>query len=186
MGSGRTALLVGDAQVGAIERFTTHPEVVERIADAIRGARSLGIPIIYSVLRFRPGHPEAHPRNRVVSGIAAAGLLTEPDPEGRIHPQLAPQDNDIVIVKQRIGAFHGSDLDVVLRGLQVDTLALAGVATSGVVLATFFDAVDRDYATVVLSDACSDRDSALHDILMAQVFSRGQVHTAAGWLATLA
>jgi nicotinamidase-related amidase len=44
-----------------------------------------------------------------------------------------------------VSAFSGSDLDVLLRGLDADTLVLSGIATSGVVLSTLRQAADLDY-----------------------------------------
>lgn len=54
----------------------------------------------------------------------------------------------------------------------VDTLILAGIATSGVVLSTMRDAADRDYRLYVLEDGCFDRDPAVHELLMEKVFPR--------------
>ncbi len=41
-----------------------------------------------------------------------------------------------MVTKKRVSAFAGSDLEVVLRSLEVDSLVLTGIATSGVVLST--------------------------------------------------
>lgn len=42
-------------------------------------------------------------------------------------------------------AFFGTDLDVILRSQEVDTLLLMGHATSGVILSTVRYAADADY-----------------------------------------
>ena len=57
-------------------------------------------------------------------------------------------------------------------GPGVDTLILAGISTSGVVLSTVRDGADRDYALYVLSDATADRDATVHACLMEKVFPR--------------
>lgn len=59
-----------------------------------------------------------------------------------------------------------------MRTQKVDTLVLAGIATSGVILSTVCDGEDRDYRIYVLEDACSDRDREVHDILMQRVLPR--------------
>ncbi len=59
-----------------------------------------------------------------------------------------------------------------LSGRGIDTLILAGISTSGVVLSTVRDGSDRDYRLLVLSDATADRDPAVHACLMEQVFPR--------------
>jgi nicotinamidase-related amidase len=72
----------------------------------------------------------------------------------------------------RIGAMSTTDLDHRLRARGVNTLVLAGVSTSGVVLSTVIDAADRDYRVYVLSDCVADFDPDLHDVLLNKVFGR--------------
>jgi nicotinamidase-related amidase len=94
------------------------------------------------------------------------------DAATRIHPAVAPQSDDIVVTKKRVSAFTGSDLDVVLRSLDVESLVLTGIATSGVVLSTLRQAADLDYEIIVLRDACADADAEVHRVLLDKVFPR--------------
>ena len=59
----------------------------------------------------------------------------------------------MVVVKRRVSAFTGSDLEVVLRARTSTTWCCPGIATSGVVLSTLREAADRDYRLTVLADA---------------------------------
>lgn len=97
-------------------------------------------------------------------------MLVAGEPGSEIHPDLAPVGRNIVVTKGRVSAFSGSDLELVLTANEIDTLALGGVATSGVVLSTVRAAADRDYSLTVLSDGCYDPDSTVHDVLMDQIF----------------
>jgi len=76
------------------------------------------------------------------------------------------------VTKRRVSAFAGSDLDVVLRSLEVDHLVLAGISTSGVVLSTVRQAADLDYRLTVLADGCADPDPEVHRVLLDKVFPR--------------
>ncbi len=76
------------------------------------------------------------------------------------------------MTKHRVGAFLGTDLDMILKAHRVETLILSGIATSGVVLSTVRHAADADYSLVVASDCCSDRDEELHRVLMDKVLSK--------------
>mgnify|MGYP004725946601 FL=1 len=87
----------------------------------------------------------------------------------RIEATLAPQEQEPVIIKHRIGAFSGTDLDMILRAKEVRTLLLAGVTTSGVVLSTFRQAFDLDYDVVVIEDACADSDTDTQAFLMGKL-----------------
>jgi nicotinamidase-related amidase len=92
-----------------------------------------------------------------------------------------------VVLKKRVSAFTGSDLDLVLRSRGITDLVLAGLATSGVVLSTLREAADRDYRLTVLADACADRDDEVHRVLLGKVFPRqAEVLTVADWAAGLA
>jgi nicotinamidase-related amidase len=104
----------------------------------------------------------------------------------RFHPALAPQPDEIVLTKKRVSAFSGSDLDVVLRSLGVESLVLTGIATSGVVLSTLREAADLDFTLTVLSDGCLDHDAEVHRILMDKVFPRqASVMSAVEWKAQI-
>jgi nicotinamidase-related amidase len=74
--------------------------------------------------------------NLIFSGVAGRMAMGESDPLTQVHDALAPQHGDIIVTKRRVSAFSGSDLDVVLRSLGIDSLILTGFATSGVVLST--------------------------------------------------
>ena len=77
------------------------------------------------------------------------------------------------MVKHRISPFIGTDLETPkLRANGVDTLVLAGVHTSGVVLSTVRHAGDLDYRLVVVRDCCADPDAQLHAILLESVIAR--------------
>jgi nicotinamidase-related amidase len=177
-----TVLLVMDVQRGIVERFADDPGYLERLADAITAARAAGVPVVYVIIGFRPGHPEISARNRTFSALAAAGAFTEGDPAAGIHPAVAPGPGDLVVTKRRVSAFTGSDLDVLLRGLGAGTLVLTGIATSGVVLSTLRQAADLDYGLTVLADACLDADPEVHRVLTEKVFPRqAEVSTVAQW-----
>ncbi|MEA2214084.1 MAG: hypothetical protein QOF83_4032 [Solirubrobacteraceae bacterium] len=91
-------------------------------------------------------------------------------PTTAVHERIAPRPEDIVVRKTRVGAFSTTDLDKQLRQRGVDTLILAGVSTSGVVLSTVRDAADRDYRVLVLSDASADPRADVHEFLTTRVF----------------
>lgn len=122
---------------------------------------------------FRPGYPEAAESNRAFGTISQAGeALTEDYPATQVHAALEPLPNEPVIIKRRVSAFSGSDLDVLLRASGTDTLVLAGITTSGVVLSTIRQAADLDFRLTVLSDACADPDPDVHRVLMDKAFPR--------------
>ena len=152
------------------------------LGPTVTAARTAGIPVIYVRIAFRTGTPEMSPKNLTFTRIAS-GSFDESHLSTQIHGAVAPHPGDIIVTKKRVSAFSGSDLDVVLRSLGVDSLVLTGISTSGVVLSTLRQAADLDFGLTVLSDLCADNDPETHRVLMDKVFPRqAAVMTAAEWI----
>ena len=182
-----TALLVMDVQQGIVDRFGGDEGYLPRLAAAVAAARGAGIRVIYVTVAFRAGHPEVSERNKSFAAIAGTGRFADGDPGAAIHPAVAPASGDVIVTKRRVSAFTGSDLDVVLRAGGIDSLVLAGIATSGVVLSTLRQAADQDYRLTVLADGCLDADAEVHRLLLEKVFPRqADVVRVADWTASLA
>jgi len=183
----RPVLLLMDFQHGVVERLGS-PSVVAAADRAAKAARAAGVPVMFVRVGFRPGYPEIPESNATFSAITAqAGdAYTEGHPATQVHAALEPRDGEPVIVKRRVSAFTGSDLDVLLRAAGADSLVLAGIATSGVVLSTLRQAADLDYRLTVLADACADQDEEVHRVLTEKVFPRqALVTTTDEWIAAL-
>src|SRR5689334_11844128 len=167
----RTAVLAMDLQHDIVTGFVpTEPSLLERTARVLDAARRAGLPVIYVVIHFRPGYPEVPPRG-VFQVVRNSNRLIEGTPGAAIHVTVAARPGDVVVLKKRVGAFSGSDLDCVLRGLGRSHLVLCGVATSGVVLSTVRAAADLDYELNVIADCCADRDEEVHRVLTQKVFA---------------
>ncbi len=168
-----TALLVMDIQTTVVDMIPGDgPALLARTASLLDAARASGTRVVYVVVAFRPGYPEVSPRNQSFSAIRETGRFIAGTPSTEVHPTLAPRPDEVTITKHRVSAFAGTDLDQILRAHAIDTLVLAGIATSGVVLSTLRHAADADYRIVVAEDACADRDPEVHRVLMEKVFPR--------------
>ncbi|WP_405592953.1 cysteine hydrolase family protein [Streptomyces sp. NBC_01190] len=179
----RTALLAMDLQLGHFARVSA--DYLPAAVRALETARAAGIPVIHVVLRFRPGHVDAHPRNKIFGSLPSHRYVAE-DPDAAIHPDLAPRGDEIVVHKNRVSAFAGNNLQQILGVLEIDHLVLVGIATSGIVLSTALQAADLDYRVTVLSDACADADPELHEALVTKVLNRrGDAITTSEWAAGL-
>jgi nicotinamidase-related amidase len=181
------ALLVMDVQNGVVEHYASQPEpLLSALQGAVSAARAAGVQVIYVRVAFREGAPEISPRNLLLSAVAKSGGMGETEPATQVHAAIAPQPGDIVITKKRVSAFAGSDLDVVLRSLGIESLVLSGIATSGVVLSTLRQASDLDFEITVLRDGCDDTDAEVHRVLLDKVFPRqATVVTSDEWIAHL-
>ena len=168
-----TALLVMDFQVSIVEGFATDKEaLLSRTASLLDAARKAGVMVAYVVVGFRAGYPEVSQRNMSFSAIRETGRFAAGDPGAEIHPAVAPRTGEVIVTKHRVGAFAGTDLDMILRAHGIETLLLTGIATSGVVLSSVRHAADADYRIIVVKDCCSDRDDEVHRVLVEKVFRR--------------
>jgi nicotinamidase-related amidase len=168
-----TALLVMDFQTAIVEMVPESKDaLLERTASLVAAARASGTAVIHVVVGFRPGYPEINLRNPTFSMVKQSGAFGADAPQAAIHDAVTPTGNEVVVTKHRVGAFLGTDLEMVLRAGGIETMILAGIATSGVVLSTLRYAADADFRIVVAQDCCADRDAEVHRVLMEKVFPR--------------
>ena len=182
-----TAVLNLDCQSGIVPIYTKdHQDAfLGRAGGVLNHARTSHMTLIHVKFGFRPGLPEVSSQNQLIGKIKASPQHQKlfQEPLGSIHPALAPMENEIVIIKHRVSAFTGSDLAMILRVNDVDTLVLFGIATSGVVLSTLLEASDADFRLAVVKDCCADLDAELHDALFERLFPlRATVLSAADFI----
>jgi nicotinamidase-related amidase len=170
----RTALLVMDYQNGIIGRLEDAEALLARVAHAIAVVRQHGGHIGYVRVAFEDADLDAVPPTSQFAGLVAQqGRDMHVDsPATAVHESVAPEPGDILVRKTRVGAFSTTDLDDQLKAHDVQTLVLAGISTSGVVLSTVRDAADRDYQVFVLTDASADPQPGVHEFLTERIFPR--------------
>ena len=174
-----------DVQTAIAEMLPKGADLLSALERAIAHARQSGIPVIYVVVGFRPGMPEISPNNKSFAQSRERMSGSDPAAWMRIVPQVAPRESEPVVIKRRVSAFTGSDLEVLLRAQGIQHLILTGIATSGVVLSTLREAADKDYRITVLREGCADRDEEVHRVLMDKVFPRqAEVLSVAAWTAS--
>ncbi|MEY2394300.1 MAG: hypothetical protein QOF94_645 [Acidobacteriaceae bacterium] len=167
-----SALLCMDYQTGIVSTYVKDQDLLLRAAIVLKQARSAGMPIIHVQVGFRPKFPEISPRNAAFTAIRHSPQYQQmvAGPGCVCHSSVAPVEDDITVTKHRVGAFTGTDLDMILRAKDIDTLILFGIATSGVVLSTVRHAADADYRLIVVKDCCADQDPEVHACLIDKVF----------------
>lgn len=128
---------------------------VDGAAAVLKVARQAGVPVLHT----RVSYSEEDLENLVfLRKVPALRQLTGDNPLCQLMPEVAPAGGEQVLVKQQASAFFGTDLAARLRELDIDTVVITGVSTSGCVRATAVDAVARNLVAVVVRDAVGDRD----------------------------
>ena len=168
-----TALLVMDFQAGIVARAPQAEELVERARAAIHLVRDWGGQVGYVRVASEDEDFDVPDSSRMGASLRGSGQAFHADsPTTAIDERVTPEVGDVVVRKTRIGAFSTTDLHDQLQDGGVDTLVLAGISTSGVVLSTVIEAHDLDYRVYVLADGCADTDAEVHAFLLEKIFPR--------------
>src|SRR6185295_5407547 len=112
-----TAVLSLDLQAGIVSVYVKDDSFVPRAARTLHAARTAGLSVVHVKVGFRPGVPEANPRNMFLSAIKASPAHQQffQGLSGAIHSGLGVEERDLIVTKSRVSAFAGTDLDVLLR-----------------------------------------------------------------------
>jgi maleamate amidohydrolase len=160
----RPALIVVDAVQGYIDPVAPIYAGVESaipvIAQLLGAARSAGVPVIYTVVSYRPDGADG---GLFWKKLPALKAFVQGSPFGAIPEAIAPLAEELVLTKHYASAFFGTSLASDLAARRIDTLIITGFSTSGCVRATALDALQHGYAPFVVEDACGDRHPDPHN-----------------------
>jgi biuret amidohydrolase len=166
---GRPALIVIDIQAGtfddslktrAIDHMPGYAERMARSRVAIDKARALDIPVIFIQEVHRPDLIDF---GRELDGDEDVHCL-ENNPNTAIAvEQTGFRPTDYLIRKRRYSAFFGTDFEILLRGLKVETLLLCGGLTDVCVHYTFVDGHQSDYFCRVIEDCVAGSSQDAHE-----------------------
>lgn len=177
---GKTAILIMDCQNdivhengkmaamsnGAMPRIIKERNVLGTIARLAAAGRRAGVPIIHVRHAYRPDYLDL-PRNMpLLRGAQKAESLKDGTWGAEIHEAVAPQGNDVVIVKTRVSSFYASPLEALLSAQGITHLVLTGIATDGVVEGTARDGADRGYFIVIPEDTCATMSEEAHRVVL--------------------
>ena len=89
-----------------------------------------------------------------MAGKSFAADLTPGSPGGSVLPELDQQSTDIELTRYHgVGPMTGTDLDSVLRNLNITTIVGVGVSVNIAIQNFVMDAVNRSYQFVLPRDA---------------------------------
>lgn len=177
----KTALLVMDMQKNMIDEkspmaqhagfaeMVKKTNLVERIRKVMDAAREAGMMVVTIGVDFSTGGFPVFPqRGEFCKAIAAehdGGEVLRPGTWGyETHERVAPIKGEPVIGKMHMSAFAGSKLDQVLSENGVSDIAMTGVATSFVVTATTWSALNYGYSCIVIEDCCTSGSQESHEM----------------------
>jgi nicotinamidase-related amidase len=161
---------------------------VPPLQELLAAARKSGMLIIHTREGHRPDLSDA-PKHKVERGepslrIGAEGpmgrILVRGEPGHDIIAELYPVPGEPVIDKPGKGAFYQTDLELMLKNREIDTLLVCGVTTEVCVNTTVREANDRGFRCIVLSDCCASYFPEFHKAGLAMIKAQGGIF---GWVA---
>ncbi|MGH7831259.1 MAG: isochorismatase family protein [Candidatus Binatia bacterium] len=138
-------------------------EGVHRIRELLDGARKKHLPIFYTTAHEKK-NPVAVGRWQGKNRRSGEDYREEWSKGNEIVEEIAPQDGDVLVRKQKPSAFFGTPLISMLNELHVDTLLVTGCTTSGCVRASVLDAFSYNFRVSVIEEGVFDRGQASHKI----------------------
>jgi nicotinamidase-related amidase len=193
--SGRTVLVNVDLQndflhpdgwYGKSEIDIAHMRrVIEPVKELVAECRRRGVPVVWTrhgTHGLEDGGPFMQLRPVLRDGGLRIGTWGY-----EILAELEPRAEDWFVAKSRLSAFFQTNLELVLRGLDAETVLITGVLTNQCIGATCKDALFRDFKPIVVEECTGTTLPHLHEpaIEMMRV-GWGQVNTLERTLAELA
>jgi len=179
----KTCLVVIDLQKGIVSMQTEPYDAKTVVSNATKLAKAfrenkMPVFLVHVV------HSKQTTLQPIADSAISRGEL--PADWSDIVPELGPAASDVVIAKRQWGAFYGTDLDLRLRRGGLDTIVLAGIATSFGVESTARFAYEYGYQQIFAEDAISDRSKEAHNSAIEFVLKRiGRVRKTAEILKAL-
>jgi len=172
---GKTALLVIDIQntyletpeepqeAGAwapfFERMRT--TVIPNTARLMAVARKSGVEVIFA--RIACQKPDGRDRSLSQKKPGFNYLLLPKDrADSQIVPELAPQDDEITVIKTTDSALTGTNLRLILHNMGIENVIVAGIFTDQCISSTVRSLADESFNTIVVEDCCAAATMDLH------------------------
>jgi gluconolactonase len=156
-------IIVGGAfaDSGAPEHAKSQ-NVVENVKELAAAARKAGVPVIHIWYIVEQGARGLKQNAPLFQGVKEGNGLVRGSWGAAPAEGLEPQPGDHVVEKMRMNGFYETRLDILLRGLGVETLIITGAWTNMSIEHTARHAADAGYRVIVASDGTSTVSDEWH------------------------
>tara|TARA_B110000444_G_scaffold230736_1_gene238188 strand:+ start:212 stop:799 length:588 start_codon:yes stop_codon:yes gene_type:complete len=120
--------------------------------------REMNLPIIFTTTIYRDVSEASVFRSK----IPALNILKPGSEETSFLKELSPSSNELLVEKKFASAFFQTNLADELSKMNVDSIIVSGVTTSGCVRATALDSLQNNFLTTVAEDCVGDRNQNAH------------------------
>ncbi len=175
----RTAIIILDPQndfftpqgklYEAMEPVLTKYQVVANMNRVLEAGRKAGATVMLVPLSFEKGCPEAGPQPYgIMKPIAESESFIRGTWGAELAESLSISSDDLIIPKNHISGFEGTELETQLRNRNIETVVLCGGLTDVCVETTMRQAYDKRFEVITVKDAIATVDLAKHDLTIEQ------------------
>lgn len=133
---------------------------IEPTKQLFAAVRRAGLQVFYCT-------QETRPNNRPAGAVSTRRQMALPATVAElygIYPDFKPQEEDVVITKQRASVFQGTPFLSHLNLLGVRSLIICGESTSGCVRASAVDAYSNGFHVTIVEECTYDRSELIHKV----------------------
>ena len=138
-------------------------DVVARVVDLVAACRGRGVPVLHVWYVVEPGAPGLKVNAPLFEGVKAGGLVRGSWGAAPV-AGLEPQPGDLIVEKMRMSAWEGTRLEILLSGLEKDTIIITGAFTNMSIEHTTRTGADKGYFMVLPEDGCSSTSADWHRV----------------------
>ncbi|MDA0759538.1 MAG: isochorismatase family protein [Proteobacteria bacterium] len=133
-------------------------ELIKSNISLVNRFREMNLPVIFTTTLYRDPSEASVFRSK----IPALNILKPGSEETSFLPELSPGSAEILIEKKFASAFFDTNLAAALHQMNVDSVVVSGVTTSGCIRATALDSLQNNFLTIIAEDCVGDRNANAH------------------------
>jgi len=158
-----------DAKLPEKEVKRTIKEYDQRVKKAVRNAQKIlrscrrkG----YDIVHIKLGAQTSNPRHTAKINRKVGFILLMDAERGKFFKEVTPAKGELILPKTNGGAFTGTNLDFILRNMDIESIIVTGFLTDQCVLATAVHGADLGYDVLLAEDACTGTTKENHDAVV--------------------
>jgi nicotinamidase-related amidase len=170
----RSALLINECQNAMTDPALSHNkglaqevatrDVIGHIALLAAAFRAAGRPVVHNTIVPRRDYAGFAANCLLLGSLKKQGIVVAGSPAAEINPRLGPEPTDVVVNRLHgLSPFHGTELEQILRNLDVQTVVIAGVSTNVGVPGACLEALNRGFQVVVPEDCTAGAWPEAHE-----------------------
>jgi nicotinamidase-related amidase len=137
-------------------------KAVKNAGRILRACRKKG----YDIMHIKLGAQTSDPRHTAKINRKANYIVPMDAEKGRFLDEVKPANGELIFPKTNGGAFTGTNLDFVLRNMDIESIIVTGFLTDQCVLATAIYGGDIGYDVLLVEDACAGTTKENHDAVI--------------------